>query len=120
MNLRFPLIVCAMLLAGCAASTGKKISDADIQSFTVGKSTITDVEAKLGPPSTTTTTQDGTQSISYIYARSKARPETFIPVAGMFIGGSDTESSFAAFVFKNGVLTDVSQGGGNTDMNMGH
>jgi len=108
----------AILLVSCATS-GRQISEAEIRSFTVGKSTISDVEEKLGPPSTRTTMDDGTQTLAYIDAHAQARPESFIPIAGAFVGGVDSQSSSVSFMFKNGILTGRGQSQSNSDLTTG-
>jgi hypothetical protein len=66
-----------------------------IRSFTVGKSTIADVQAALGPPT------------------------SLIPIAGAFVGGSDTEASVVSFTFNHGVLANTSESQTNMDMTNG-
>jgi hypothetical protein len=118
MKLGSAVLFGAILLASCATS-GRQISEAEIKSFTVGKSTMSDVEARLGPPTTTLTADDGTQTLSYVYAHSQARPESFIPIAGAFVGGVDSQSSSVSFNFKNGILTSRNQTQSNSGVTSG-
>ncbi len=45
--------------------------------------------------------------MSYAFVEAAARPETYIPIAGAFIGGADARSSIVTFSFDGrGVLVD--------------
>lgn len=106
-------------LSACA-TTGKKIESTDLSSFKVGATTISDVEAKLGPPTSTSSDAQGIQTLHYDYSHSQARAANFIPFAGPFVGGTDTDhQSVALFFNKNNRLTNYTQTSGTQDVNMG-
>src|ERR1700722_2049595 len=85
-------------LTGCA-SAGVKVDQSKMAQFHKGQTTYSDVIAALGAPSQSSVDDMGNRSISYIYTSTQARPETFIPVVGAFVGGADTENNMAAFYF---------------------
>lgn len=105
---RLPPLFAAFLfmLSGCAA-TGIKVSEQQAASFQPGKATYTEVVTALGQPSSVTTMPDGSRMALYIFAQAQARPETFIPVVGAFVGGVDSRSSSVIFRFgPDGKLLD--------------
>jgi outer membrane protein assembly factor BamE (lipoprotein component of BamABCDE complex) len=107
----------AVALGGCA-SAGVRVSEQEAQSFTVGKSTYSDVVAKLGEPTTSTLNPDGTRVAEYSYTAVQQRAESFIPYIGGLIGGADTKSNSVIFTFdKNSVLLSTSSS--QSQMGMG-
>ena len=109
------LFAATLLLSACASS-GKKISEADVSSLKKGKTTYEDALAKFGKPNSLTSDSDGRRTASYIYVHSQADAQSFIPVAGAFLGGVHTENQSLTLVFnKNNVLEQYfrSEGGSN-------
>lgn len=90
--------VCVLCVAGCAA-TGVKITADQLQELRKGETTLQQVESRLGPPTTRTVAADGTISLMYIYAESRVRAATFVPIVGVFAGGADTRSNMAMLRF---------------------
>lgn len=94
-------------LAGCAA-TGVKVTDAQLAGMVKGQTTMEQAVAALGPPTSRTRMADGTSILQYIYAESKVRAASFVPVVGAFAGGTDVRSSVATLRFDaTGKLLDV-------------
>jgi hypothetical protein len=99
-------VAAALGLASCA-SAGIKVEEAKVKSFKKGTTTSLEVVQELGTPTERSFAADGTTKISYTYAESQIRPATFIPIVGLFAGGSDTRYSAVSFEFdKQGILTD--------------
>src|SRR5437016_9473897 len=90
MKSRILLAMCAIALSGCMA-TGVQVDQKTVAQFHKGKTTIGEVEAALGAPSSSTITSDGKQMIMYSYVQVQARPETFISYVGAFVGGADSK-----------------------------
>jgi hypothetical protein len=104
------LILALLFLTTACASAGVKVDQSKMAQFHKGQTTYDDVIAALGKPSQSSVDDMGNRSISYIYASTQARPETFIPVVGAFVGGADTENSAATFNFDaRGILVKSSQ-----------
>ena len=105
-NIRAALV--AMLaLVGCAA-TGVKVSDDQLAGLRKGESTVEQVTAALGPPTTKTRLSNGMTILHYVYAEARVRGATFIPIVGAFAGGSDVRSNVAILRFDSaGKLIDV-------------
>jgi len=94
-----------LLALGACSTTGVQVSAAQAQQFTVGQSTVSQVEAKLGQPTGSTTNSDGTQTITYTQENNQADPMAYVPVAGMFSYGSKTNVHAVSFLFNRyGVL----------------
>ncbi|MEQ1601529.1 MAG: hypothetical protein ABL885_07155 [Methylophilaceae bacterium] len=94
------LATVVLLLAGCA-TVGKEITQDQLTSFKKGETTIEEVVAKLGTPTSSSVTATGQRTISYVFAHAQARPASFIPIIGPLVGGTDSRSSMVFFMFGN-------------------
>lgn len=95
-------------LTGCV-SVGTKIDQSRVQQLQKGTTTYTEAVASLGPPTAVTVTNEGKKIAVYSYAQAQARPESFVPLVGPFIGGADAKSSMVMLTFDaNGVLQEIS------------
>lgn len=93
----FGALCLAFFLAGCASS-GVRVTEEQIAGFKKGVTTEGDVIQKLGQPNIMQTSPAGKKFV-YSYAHVQMRPATFIPIVGIFAGGSDVKSSAAVFTF---------------------
>jgi outer membrane protein assembly factor BamE (lipoprotein component of BamABCDE complex) len=110
------LLACA-LAAGCV-STGRRVDQAAVQSFTVGVTTAAEVERALGRPNTTTVT-NGIRSVSYQHVRASATGLTFVPIVGAFAGGATSHMESVTLTFgPDGRLTDITRT--DTDSQVGY
>lgn len=91
------LAIC-LLLAACAAA-GVQVKPSQLSHFKKGVTTSEEVVATLGNPTTSNMMADGSQLLFYNYAAYQARPESFIPLVGAFVGGADVQSSMVWFQF---------------------
>jgi len=97
-------LLISILLTGCAAS-GVKVDEKRLAEFQKGKTTYAEVVQALGQPTSTVLDGNGSRMAIYSYAAYRTRPETFIPYIGVFVGGSDMNSSAVVFSFdQSGVL----------------
>ena len=95
-------------MMGCVAM-GTQVQEKQLSKLEKGKTTMQEVVASLGQPSTNTYNSDGTRTIAYMYMEAQTRPETFIPFIGGLIGGADSRSNVVTLRFdKNGTLLDYS------------
>lgn len=85
------LFACLLLIGGCA-TTGTQVDQSQVKAFTPGITTRAEVEARLGPPTMTQTMPDGGMILTYSYAHAQVRAASFIPVVGLFAGGSDVKA----------------------------
>lgn len=92
------MIAVAALLAGCAAA-GIKVTEQQLSALKPGESTEAHAVQLLGQPTVRSRMSDGMTTLAYSYFETKVRPETFIPFAGAFIGGSDTRTNTVVLRF---------------------
>jgi outer membrane protein assembly factor BamE (lipoprotein component of BamABCDE complex) len=93
-----------MALCACAAS-GVQVKEEQLKEFQAGKTTMSEVVAKLGQPTTNMMGPDGSRTLVYSYAQVQTPPETFIPIVGAFAGGADVKSNAVVLAFTpDGIL----------------
>lgn len=94
------LAICALLavIAGCASS-GVQVKPDQLTLFKAGVTTEADVVQALGKPNVSTSSSDGTKTLAYSFAEYKIRGASFIPIVGMFAGGSDINMNSTVFTF---------------------
>lgn len=98
----------ALVLAGCAAS-GVKVTDAHLADMKPGETTEAQIVQSFGSPTVRTRMSDGNTMLIYSYYETKIRPESFIPIAGIFLGGGDTRTNTVTLRFdRTGTLIDTS------------
>jgi outer membrane protein assembly factor BamE (lipoprotein component of BamABCDE complex) len=101
-------VVARALLVGCSA-TGAKVTEDQLLQFQKGSTTLDQVVAKLGRPTTTMLMPNGERMIMYTYAQVQVRPATYIPIVGVFAGGADSKSNSATLIFDTaGILKSYS------------
>jgi len=94
----------ALCLSACGTA-GVRVDPNVTASFQDGVTTYAEVVAALGPPTSSVTFPDGRRLAIYSYAQVRARPESFIPLVGAFVGGVDSQSETVSFNFdQNGIL----------------
>jgi hypothetical protein len=99
-----PGLLIGVLLAGCM-SAGVEVRPEQMAAFRRGVTTLQEVTAALGPASVQTALDDGTMQLVYTYVTSRPHTESYIPFIGSLVGGADTRSSAAVFLFDpRGVL----------------
>jgi outer membrane protein assembly factor BamE (lipoprotein component of BamABCDE complex) len=97
----------AMFLTGCMSSGTKMDRQQIDHQITKGVTTRSEVEANLGTPDHVAMMPDGHRSLSYQYFDSKIKGTSFIPYAGMFMGGADHQrQTLQVLIDKNNVVED--------------
>jgi hypothetical protein len=91
-------LVVVLFISGCT-TVGKELTQDQLVDFKAGETTIDDVVAKLGAPTSSSVTATGQRTISYVFAHAQARPGSFVPFIGLLIGGTDSRSSMVIFIF---------------------
>lgn len=103
----------AVLAAAAVSAAGP-----DPAQFKVGVSTVADVEAVYGRPTTESALSTGEHVLVYAQTRARVKATTFIPVIGLFAGGARASSQSVSFVFdKDGKLKSYSDQTTNVDCN---
>ncbi len=111
MNKFFRVVVIGFILIGVGcASSGQQINHSQIANLEKGKTTYTEVLTMFGQLQTVTNNGgDGTKAVDYVYTQHRVDGRTFIPFAGHWLGGSQTESESLHLTFdKNDILQEYS------------
>ncbi|EBE4782480.1 hypothetical protein FHK17_24540 [Salmonella enterica] len=96
--------IIVFLLSGCSTSGNQNLKNETLQSLQSkiikNKTTKTELLSKLGEPDTRTTLDDGNEQWKYFMSNNQFSATTFIPVVGLFTGGSQTQSKTLEIDFK--------------------
>lgn len=113
------MYVAIMLLLGGCVTGGTQVSRAQSQQFHNGVTTQADVEAALGAPQMVQEMPDGVLVI-YSGMQARVKAATFIPIVGLFAGGSHVQQSTVTFKFgQDGKLQRASSGQYSADAHAG-
>lgn len=97
-------IIITFFTTGCSTSGNQKIKNETAQSLQSkiikNKTTKAELLAQLGEPDTRTTLDDGNEQWRYFMYNNQFNASTFIPVVGLFTGGSQTQSKTLEIDFK--------------------
>jgi len=85
----FCALILAILIAGCS-SVGTPIEQNKVNQIKIGVTTEADLFLLFGPPSTKTLDTSGAIVLTWAYSTAATKAETFVPLAGPFIGGYNT------------------------------
>ena len=102
------LILSAALfaLASCASAGNQVLKDQNADTvatkITKGTSTKNDVKAAFGDPTSTSFTDGGNEIWNYTYAKATAKAVNFVPIVGIFAGGSDVDKKTLVVLFTDG------------------
>lgn len=108
-----------MLLAGCVSS-GTEVDPAKYDAMVIGKTTYSEAIAQLGEADTSTVDGKGERQLTYLRVKAHARPETYIPVVGLLVGGADSKAVSVVLQFdKNGILKDKATSTSKSGVNTG-
>ena len=106
------LIIVGLFLSGCATTVGttQLMDQSVLDSLVIGKTTKSEVSAKLGRPLTTSSNgKEGTSQWTYSYSKSALSATAFIPGAQLLTGQHGESQEYINLIVtfdKNGVLID--------------
>lgn len=116
-------LAASLVLAGCVNSgnqTLKSESQESIKSKIVkGKTTKEDVQSHFGAPYSRSTQEDGNETWSYVMHNSQMSATSYIPIVGLFTGGSDNQSKTLQITFKNNTVDKWSFSSGDNAVKTG-
>ncbi|GFD85066.1 lipoprotein [Alteromonas sp. KUL150] len=117
------VLICLALsffLTACA-SVGNKIDRTYVDRIEKGVTTEAEIRGQLGNPMSVGVNANGEKIMTYMHVASKARPESFIPIAGLFVGGADSETTMFIITLDSdtGVVKDWNYSQSNTGVNTG-
>jgi hypothetical protein len=105
-------LLLSMILVGCA-SVGKNFNADNVAKIQTGKTTEADLVQMFGEPQQRGLKTGGLKTLTWIYTESRVKGETFIPIAGAFMGGADTKTkSLTVSLGSDGTVTDYAFSGG--------
>lgn len=111
-------IIAAYVLSGCA-SYGVMVTEKQAAQFKRGETSEEQIISALGKPTTITTT-NGVRMLIYTGVYAQARPASFIPFIGPFVGGTDSQVSHVIFKFdEHGKLAEVTSSQTTSGVGMG-
>ena len=111
--------ICLLCLVGCA-TVGRRINQEAVNSIEKGKTTREEVIRLLGSPDQITKDMNGNITMTYMYVRTTTRPETFIPIVGIFAGGADVQNQMVMITIgPDGKVKDVFSSYGATESGYG-
>ena len=119
LNALLGTIFAAVILAGCASS-GREINTENALKIEKGVSTKADVKRLVGEPQQIANDSEGNQTWTYKYERATAKGTSFIPIAGAFMGGVNTQNQTLVVKFNpEGTVTFVESSYGGMSVDTG-
>lgn len=111
------------LINGCSTSGNQKIKNETAQSLQSkiikDKTTKTELLAQLGEPDTRTTLDSGNEQWRYFMYNNQFNAVSFIPVVGLFTGGSQTQSKTLDIEFNGQTVSKWSFSSDNNNTKSG-
>ncbi|WP_432262804.1 hypothetical protein [Cupriavidus sp. TMH.W2] len=103
------MVVAALMVGGCGTTNTGVLATADEATIAKhiinGKTTQREVRAYLGGPDDVKFTDSGQEVWQYVQQDTTVNGATFIPVVGIFAGGSKTDQKLLTILFdKKGVV----------------
>ena len=101
--------VATSLITGCAVKTGNErlqtMNNQNIDTFIIdGKSTKSDVKAKLGGATNVDFMQNGLEKWQYFHTISVAKPVNYVPIVNWFVKGTDDTRKSLIILFDGDVV----------------
>lgn len=119
MSKKILAVLTVALVLGCA-TTGHKLDQASMDKIKQGVTSKEQVLQILGSPEEISRRSNGEVTYNYKYTRATAKPENFIPIVGLFVGGMDTQNQFFIVTFgPDGIVKDITSTYGATEINTG-
>jgi outer membrane protein assembly factor BamE (lipoprotein component of BamABCDE complex) len=104
----------ASIICGCA-SYGNNFDEKKVSQIRKGETTEADLISLFGAPTGRCVNSESGAVLTWTYAESRTKGETFIPIAGAFVGGATTSSkTLIVRLDQSGKVLDYSYSSGNT------
>jgi len=88
-------------LGACSAGTGGYIDNAKLKQLTVGRTTYDDVMSSWGQPTNTSTSPNGSRTVTYPYTWLETGPMTSAPGMGP-VSSTETRTGWVTLIFNPG------------------
>lgn len=116
----FILIAFASTLSIGCASAGTMVEQSAVEQIERGKTTKAEVLALLGPPMSNSLMGDGREMMIWSYTYAQAKTASFIPVVGIFAGGTEMDMTTFQVIFdENDIVEDYLWSQGQIESRMG-
>lgn len=103
------------LATGCA-STGTNFDDSKVSQIKKGETTESQLVRMFGPPESRSVNSEGLTTLNWIYMESTTKGESFIPYAGMFMGGHRSKhKTLLVTLGADGKVTHFHASGGGSE-----
>ncbi|HAU3195283.1 TPA: hypothetical protein JDE59_001971 [Salmonella enterica subsp. diarizonae] len=117
------LFIAIFSISGCSTSGNQNLKNENAQSLQSkiikNKTTKTELLTKLGEPDTRTTLDDGNEQWRYFMYNNQFNAVSFIPVVGLFTGGSQTQSKTLDIEFNGQTVSKWSFSSDNNNTKSG-
>ncbi|EAQ5054794.1 hypothetical protein FKF13_22000 [Salmonella enterica] len=100
------------LLSGCSSTGNQSLRNETSQSLqskiVKNKTTKSEITSALGEPDTRTTHDSGNESWRYFMVNNQINASSFIPIVGLFTGGSQSQARTLDIDFKGDIVSQWS------------
>lgn len=100
------------LLSGCSSTGNQSLRNETSQSLqskiVKNKTTKSEITSALGEPDTRTTLDSGNESWRYFMVNNQINASSFIPIVGLFTGGSQSHARTLDIDFKGDIVSQWS------------
>lgn len=100
------------LLSGCSSKGNQSLRNETSQSLqskiVKNKTTKSEITSALGEPDTRTTLDSGNESWRYFMVNNQINASSFIPIVGLFTGGSQSQARTLDIDFKGDIVSQWS------------
>ena len=101
-----------LLLSGCSSTVNQSLRNETSQSLqskiVKNKTTKSEITSALGEPDTRTTLDSGNESWRYFMVNNQINASSFIPIVGLFTGGSKSRARTLDIDFKGDIVSQWS------------
>jgi hypothetical protein len=106
--------VLTALLVGCA-STGSNFDETRASQIKKGETTEAELVQWFGQPQNRSANSEGQTILTWMYVEANAKGTSFIPIAGAFMGGTDSKTKTLTAVLQNGTVQSYTSSGGGME-----
>ncbi|HIC3679647.1 TPA: hypothetical protein ACW4EH_004808, partial [Salmonella enterica] len=108
----FLFLTITFLLSGCSSTGNQSLRNETSQSLqskiVKNKTTKSEITSALGEPDTRTTLDSGNESWRYFMVNNQINASSFIPIVGLFTGGSQSQARTLDIDFKGDIVSQWS------------
>lgn len=114
-------VLATLFFVSACASHGEDIDMDYASTIKKGVTTEQEIIDNLGQPQNIGLDGHGNKIMTYVYAKSQAKAESFIPVVGSLVGGADTESKSLVVIVDSstGIVKDFAVNSSKTETKTG-